>query len=142
MANNIGIFPGTFDPLHEGHLAFASEAAKILNLDNIVLIPENKPRNKPRASPIIKRLAQIKTALEDRPFSIVQLDSDRFTVNETLPELITLFSESEITLLLGSDVAVNLPRWQNVEELVQLCGIAVGMRQNDDPEAVKKLSSQ
>jgi nicotinate-nucleotide adenylyltransferase len=147
MRLRVGIYPGTFDPVHAGHIAFALAALKAGDLDEIVFLPEPKPRNKPTASNLNHRVAMLQHAVAaHKKLRVVQLDDERFTVDSTLPQLLRYFSESELTLLIGSDVAHSLPYWPNVERLLQTVTTAVGIRQGDEQNSIamafRELSAQ
>lgn len=142
----IGIYPGTFDPVHEGHIAFAMAAQQAHKLDEIVFLPEAQPRNKPRASNIKHRLAMLNHAISPHTgFSSLVLDEPSFTVASTLPLLQRLFPAADLTLLVGSDVATTLPYWPKVNTLLSAMHITVGLRAGDDMSELdhmfEKLSS-
>lgn len=133
---NIGIFSGSFDPVHKGHISFAKAAAKQCNLETVVFMPEATPRNKPHATVLSERLTELEFALADTPFTVLDAKSDQFTVDETLTELEALYPDTHFTFLVGSDVALNLPNWRNIERLVKRFDFAIGMRAGDNKKAV------
>lgn len=133
----IGIFSGSFDPVHEGHLVFATEAAKICGLETIIFMPETAPRNKPHVSPISERITELEFALADTSFRVLNANSDQFTVDETLTELEALYPDSSFTFLVGSDVALGLAKWANIDRLTTRFDFAVGMREGDTKKAVE-----
>jgi cytidyltransferase-like protein len=51
VMKHIGIYPGSFDPVHEGHFAFAKAALETGRLDTVIFLPEMKPRGKPQVTP-------------------------------------------------------------------------------------------
>lgn len=135
----IGIFPGTFDPAHEGHIAFALAAGRGGGLDRVIFLPEHSPRGKTGVSPLPQRLSQIKQLVEKHPsLEVAALDSRQFTVAETLPELRRLFA-GELTLLIGSDVAHTLHLWPNLGALLDEMKLAVGLRGEHTANEIEQL---
>lgn len=137
MTKKIGIFSGSFDPVHAGHIAFAKGAMKACQLDELVFMPERFPRGKPNVSPISERITELEIALADTPFKVLDAQADQFTVDETLTELEVLYPDAKFTFLVGSDVALNLPNWENIDRLASRHAFAVGMRSGDKRELVQ-----
>ncbi|HSX17269.1 MAG TPA: nicotinate-nicotinamide nucleotide adenylyltransferase [Patescibacteria group bacterium] len=134
----VGIFSGTFDPVHKGHIAFALEAAKVSGLDRVVLLPEQNPRGKHSVSGHASRVALLQQAVAEHPLlDVITVSSPQFTVDDTLPELQQLFNNAELTFLLGSDVARSLGHWHNLPALLQAVSFVVGMRQGDDQAEIE-----
>lgn len=129
----IGIYPGTFDPIHAGHLAFAREAMQVCNLDEVIFLPEEIPRGKQNVTDITHRMALINYAIEDVPqLKAIRAVSKQFDVAQTLPELLDIYKDNTLTLLVGSDVAKSLPNWEGIETLVGAVSFAIGMRSGDN----------
>lgn len=140
MHRHIGIYSGTFDPVHEGHVAFAKTVLNTFHLDKIAFLPEKKPRTKQSVSDISKRQLSLEQALATEPkLESYVLQSDQFTILDTLPELHQLLPGSKFTFLMGSDVAMHLPTWQNVHLLVKSTPIVVAMREGDSSLEVKQV---
>jgi len=140
---SIGIYPGTFDPIHEGHVAFAESALKVCNLDIIYFLPEKSPRNKTNVTSFNERIASTQSTLSRLPqLETIRLTSSRFTISKTLPEIEKLFEPAHFTLLIGSDVARRIESWPQIEVMLAGWGIAVGMRSNDSIEHIEKLFKQ
>ena len=134
----IGIYPGSFDPVHEGHLAFAREAQIICQLDTVVFLVEEKPRNKPQASPVEQRLEKLEAALAGTLFTVAKMSGNQFTTEQTLPEIKNLYGDSLLTLLIGSDVAQSLSSWSGLDKLLSTFEFAVGMRQGQSENSVRE----
>jgi nicotinate-nucleotide adenylyltransferase len=130
----IGIFAGTFNPVHHGHVAFAFAAIDICHLDRVIFLPESQPRRKNNVTPIKLRAARLGEVLETHTsLGVVTVDDKNFTVANTLPKLQQLFPNANITFLVGSDVALQLKEWDNIKQLLKTCSIAIGLRsQHDD----------
>src|SRR5262249_18397789 len=131
---HIGIYSGTFDPIHAGHVAFAAQAMRDCSLDAVIFLPEPKPRGKQNVTSLAHRCALIKLATEHEPnFSVLRLASPHFTVSDTLPKLQQKFVDAHLTFLMGSDVAKSLGHWEGVKTLLQHASITIGLRERDDP---------
>ncbi len=135
----IGIFPGTFDPLHRGHIEFALAAARDCGLDEVIFLPEHSPRRKTGTSPLNQRISQIEEQIKNHPgLRVARLKSKQFTVAKTLPEL-RLLGGNQMTLLVGSDVAANLHFWPGLDELLNEMNLAVGLRGEQTAEEIEQL---
>lgn len=131
MRQHIGIYSGTFDPVHYGHIAFCLEALKVCGLEKIYILPERMPRGKAGVSSMAARMALLTRAIAAYPeLETIELDEERFTVSDTLPKLERLFPDKDMTLLVGSDVVYTfLYRWTDIDVLLQRVSLAIGMRQ-------------
>jgi nicotinate-nucleotide adenylyltransferase len=137
----IGIYPGTFDPVHAGHIAFARETAAQCGLDRVVLIPERRPR-KEQVTDFADRVAMLQLATKDFPeLEVAELSSERFTIKETLPELQKRFGH-ELTLLFGSDVVRTLKDWPDVDQLLQAVSLAIALRGQESEADINILLEQ
>jgi nicotinate-nucleotide adenylyltransferase len=127
----IGVFGGTFDPPHIGHLITAIDVRAALDLDVMLLVVANEPWQKAarKVSPAPARLAMVRAAVQGEPgLEASDLEIRRggpsYTV-DTLVELRRDEPDAEVFLLLGSDAAAGLHTWQRVEQLPGLCTIVV-----------------
>jgi nicotinate-nucleotide adenylyltransferase len=128
---NVGIFGGTFDPPHTGHLIVAQDAALVLGLDRILFIPAARPPHKARRviSSADLRLRMLQLAVEgDDRFDIDALELDRagpsYTV-DTLRELSRREPDVSWTLVLGADQYAEFDTWREPETIRELARIAV-----------------
>ena len=135
----IGIFGGTFDPIHYGHLRLAEEMAEAIGLERVLFIPAGQPphRGTPRtAAP--HRLEMVRRAIAGNPRFAVdarEVTSPRpsYTV-DTLAELrAELGKEQPLWLLLGADAFLELPTWHEWRQLFALANIAVAARPGARP---------
>jgi len=125
----IGIFAGTFDPVHAGHLAFALQAVEAGRLDEVVFLPERRPRSKPGVEHYAHRVAMLKHAIQPHPqFSVLELADRNLTVTRTLPQLRKLFDGHQLVFMVGSDVVQSVPHWRYAERLLNQSELLVGMR--------------
>ena len=127
----IGVFGGTFDPPHIGHLITAIDVRSALDLDVMLMVVANEPWQKAsrKVTPAATRLAMVRAAVEGEPgVEASDLEIRRggpsYTV-DTLLELRRTEPDAELFLLLGSDAAAGLDTWQRVDELPALCTIVV-----------------
>ena len=134
----VGIYSGTFDPVHAGHLAFANKAAAVAGLAQVVFVPEQHPRGKANVSAISRRVA----ALNATSHSVYQAGQPQFTIADTLPELTSQYPGQELVFLMGSDVAASLHNWPGVEQLVANHKIIIGMRTGGDAKAIEHTLNQ
>lgn len=144
MEHRTGIYPGTFDPVHSGHIAFAKKALQLCRLDEVVFLPEQRPRGKDKVTDITHRVALIEQATADiSGLRVMQLASEQFTVHQTLPELRRACRGSQLTLLAGSDIARTfLHSWKNLEVLLGEVSLAIGVRSKDDPDEIRMIMTQ
>lgn len=135
----IGVFGGSFDPIHIGHLWIADAAIEELELDELRWIPAAQSPLKttePRAS-AADRIAMIRLAmagcekftLDDRE---IQRGDVSYTV-ETLGELHTEFPDCELWLIIGGDSLDSIRQWREPQRLLQLAQLAV-VRRGGGPE--------
>jgi nicotinate-nucleotide adenylyltransferase len=125
----VGIYAGAFDPVHAGHVAFALQAMETAQLDQVVFMPERRPRYKPSVEHYAHRVAMIKAACRPHPnLSVMEVVDKHFTVKRTLSLLRTVFKGHELVLLMGSDTALSIPAWPYANQLLKSCELVVGVR--------------
>lgn len=134
MLASIGIFGGTFDPIHHGHLRLAEEAREALSLEQIVLIPSGQPphRDAPQ-TPANHRLAMARLAATGNPsLSVDPAEVESATPSYsvlTLERLRAQFGPARpLVLLLGADAFAGLASWYRWRELFALAHIAIANR--------------
>ena len=129
----IGIFGGTFDPPHVGHLLAASDAYEALNLDRVIWVPAaGQPLKSAIVASSADRLAMVQALIGDDPrFSVDPIEIERgglsFTV-ETLRALRERWKSDAslaLVLLLGADAAATLPQWREPAEVMRLAEVVV-----------------
>ena len=145
----IGIFGGTFNPPHQGHLQAARAAIAALALDRLYVIPTKTPPHKilPEGTPapeVRYHLAQILFA-EEPVAEVLDLELQRPGLSYTLDtvlEIRRLHPESELYLLLGTDMFLSLDFWDRVEELLPLVTPSVFARADGQREAIVAYAKQ
>lgn len=130
-----GIYSGTFDPVHAGHVGFAETALLRCGLDRVVFLPEREPRGKHGVGDFMERVKAIQSLLLGRHgFDVLVMDEAQFTVDGTLPQLQQHFSGEELVFLMGSDVAKRLHMWPEMQRLKE---VVVGLRGGDAEAAIE-----
>jgi nicotinate-nucleotide adenylyltransferase len=131
MTKRIGILGGTFNPVHVGHLLAARRAQEALRLDQVLFLPCNRPALKSHESlwPAAFRLKLLWAALKGQPgFSVEDLELKRGGVSytvETLEALRSRYRGADFFFLLGTDAALDLPRWKRADDLKSLARLVV-----------------
>ncbi len=134
---NIGLFGGTFDPVHNGHLHIARAFADETGLDTVVFLPAGDPYHKPQATQTsaAHRLAMTElAAAEDARFAVSDCDIVRGGATYTF-DTVQIFRQqfpaARLWWLLGSDSLMRLHTWKKWQTLVKQTHIAVAMREGD-----------
>ena len=141
MPRQVGIFGGSFDPPHLGHLIAAQAAYEALGLDLVLFVPTGNAYHKAPGSQAADRLAMTERAIAgDRRFAVSRLEVDRagpsYTI-DTVTALRAQHPDAQFTLILGSDAFRDLPHWHRSAELQKAVRIAVVTREEAlPPEAV------
>lgn len=121
----VGLYFGTFNPIHVGHLIISNYMADYTDLDQVWLVvtPQNPLKQKSSLLADYHRLALVRTAVEDNPklrASNIEFDLPKpsYTVN-TLAHLIDAHPEIDFALIMGEDNLRTLHKWKNHEEILQ-----------------------
>ena len=129
----VGIFGGTFDPVHLGHLRIALELFERVGLGEVRFVPAARPPHRAAPeTPAELRVAMLEAAVADEPrFVVDRRELDRpgpsYTV-DTLESLAQDFPQSTLCLLLGMDAFLGLPKWHRWTALLDLAHIVVAHR--------------
>ena len=132
-AGPMGIFGGTFDPIHYGHLRTAFEMLQALRFDEVRFMPCGTPPH--RADPVADaglRLRMVEVATDDQPGFVVddselKREGPSYSV-DTLTALRTEFPERSLGLIIGMDAFLGLPKWYHWREILELAHIVVAHR--------------
>lgn len=140
----IGVYGGTFNPPHLGHLTAARAVFELLGLDLLLLIPAGLPPHKelPAGSPTpeqrleMTRLAGEQLGLGDKVRTLdIELErGGRSFTSDTLAQLKARYPDSELWLLMGTDMFLTLQAWHEPEKILSLAGIAAFGRTEEDTE--------
>ena len=132
--NKIGIIGGTFDPIHNGHLIIAENSRKTFNLDKVIFMPAGIPPHK-RDKDISSNLHRYNMTLlainSNQYFLISDLELKKegisFTI-DTIKYLKSIYEDTDIYFILGSDSLFQIDKWKDYEELLTLCHFVVAKR--------------
>ncbi len=148
MTERIGVFGGTFDPPHLGHLILASEARAQLHLSRLLWVLTSIPPHKldQTITPLEDRLAMLKLAVADEPaFEVSRIDMDRpgpyYTV-DTLGLLRAQDPSAALVLLLGGDLLRDLATWHHPADLVTAADEIGVMRRPGDAIDLSSLEAR
>lgn len=137
----VGIFAGTFDPVHDGHVSIAQHAITNCGLDKVYFLVEPRPRWKQGVKAYRHRVAMVRLAIAQDPrLGIIELEQERFSVTETLPTLKNMFRGAELSMLLGEDVITHLIHWPHIEQLAEGVSFVIGLRQHTEAEVKKNIA--
>ncbi|HVN54734.1 MAG TPA: nicotinate-nucleotide adenylyltransferase [Anaerolineaceae bacterium] len=134
----IGIFGGTFDPPHLGHLILAEEARDQLRLERLlwVLTPDPPHKQGQAVSAVSPRLELVQAAIGDNPaFELSRVDLDRPGPHYALDTVLRLqkqFPGADLVYLIGGDSLHDLPTWHCPRELLAACAALGVMRRPED----------
>ena len=138
VRRGIGLFGGTFDPVHNGHLCVAREALNAMALSRVDFVLAPRPWQKAVATPVAERLALLEEAVADTPgFAVntleVMREGETYTI-DTLREMRRIAGPSvPLVLILGADQWRNFHTWRSWEQFFELCHIALCNRADDVP---------
>lgn len=130
----IGVFGGSFDPIHVGHLRAAEEVREELSLDRVLFVPAANPPHKPtrKLAGGPDRLEMIRLAIADHAaFAVSSLELDRGGVSysvDTLAELRTQHPAASLFFLVGVDAFREIHLWRDVARLFELASVVVVRR--------------
>ena len=133
MTRRVGIFGGTFDPVHNAHVALAHAALASLSLDEVRWIPTGNPWQKPRGiTDAAQREAMVRLAIEGVPrFVLDRIEIERsgpsYTL-DTVHELAAAQPGTEWVLVIGHDQYTSLHTWHDWQKLLSLVTLAVANR--------------
>ncbi len=143
--NRVGIFGGTFDPIHQGHLRAAEEAAEGLDLERVVFVPNAVPPHKTGTqgvtAPFEQRLAWVAKAIAGNPrFEVDALEGERCGPSYSVETVRALReragSGNPPVFLIGQDAFADLGIWREPEALLELAHLGVITR---PPDLVRSL---
>ncbi|SMO50942.1 nicotinate-nucleotide adenylyltransferase [Melghirimyces algeriensis] len=122
---NVGIYGGTFDPVHIGHLMMAEQARQKANLDEVWFVPAACPPHKKGAVASAEdRMTMVEKAVLDHPFfraSAIELkrEGPSYTV-DTVRKLAQDHPDVQFHLIVGTDMVRDLPRWYKIKEIADI----------------------
>lgn len=140
LGRRIGIIGGTFDPIHNGHLIMAENAALDLGLTSVIFAPAGTPPHKPHEhlTATEDRLAMVTLAIQDRDdFHLSRIDVDGVAVSYTwmlMERLNADHPDAELWFILGGDSLVDFPNWKNPGAILNVSRLAAIDRPGSCPQ--------
>ncbi|ERI90267.1 nicotinate-nucleotide adenylyltransferase [Clostridiales bacterium oral taxon 876 str. F0540] len=137
-----GIFGGTFDPIHNGHLYIAHEAVHQLNLDEIIFMPSGNPPHKTdkKKTDAVIRYEMVNAAIRgEKNFSVSSYEirsPDLSYTYKTLEYFNRLEPETEWYFITGADCLVELDYWKSVDRILNACRLVVFNRPGYSKEII------
>ncbi len=141
LSLSIGLYGGSFDPIHIGHLRTALEVKQQLNLDELRFIPTGNPPHRSRAKvDAVHRLAMLELAIAEAPGLVIdrrEIDAQKPSYTfETLQSIQNDYPQAELTLIIGTDQFSVFDTWHRWQELLQLVQVAVMERPGESLSGV------
>jgi nicotinate-nucleotide adenylyltransferase len=128
--SRLGLYGGSFDPIHRGHVEPVLEAARQLELDRVIYLPTAHPPHKPgeRFAPPARRLAMVELAIAEHPLLAVSDyelgDEPSYTI-DTLEHFARAEPDATLYLLIGSDSLAAIAAWRRWRDLFAAARVAV-----------------
>lgn len=140
---NIGIFGGTFNPVHIGHVRAAEAFASEMKLDRLYILPNFLPPLKERESaPACDRLNMLKIAFNNNKNFIVNdfelKNGGTSYTYKTIEHFRNLFPKARLFLLIGDDNLLIFRKWKNYKYILENCILCVAMRSNAEISKTKE----
>ena len=148
-----GLFGGTFNPIHLGHLIIAQHFVNEMNLDSCIFIPSSVSPFKTENKDILNledRIKLVDLAIEDNPhFSVSHYEAEKGGVSyshETVEYFSALFPEDKLYLLIGGDQSKSFYKWKNYKSILSKVNLTIADRpetlsSHNRDEINKKLST-
>ena len=141
----IGVFGGTFNPVHVGHLILAEQCREQAQLDRVLFIPAARPPHKPEqvVTPFAQRVEMLSLAVAGQPaFAVDELEKDRpgpsYTV-DTLKQLHQREPDAQLLLVVGADCLPDLAHWRDPARIGELTELLVMSRPGWPTGSVEEL---
>lgn len=138
----IGVFGGSFDPIHTGHLEISREAFRQCRLDMVLfVVAAIPPHKKAPKIPVERRLEMVELAIANEPgFHASRIEIERggpsYTA-ETLRELRGEYAEASFFLIVGADSAIDFSSWKNPQAVIEMSNIVVAPRPGFDSSTME-----
>ncbi|MGE5926222.1 MAG: nicotinate-nucleotide adenylyltransferase [Gemmatimonadota bacterium] len=138
----VGLFGGSFDPIHHGHLVVARVAAELLGLEEVRFVPAREQPFKVgrHSAPAEHRAAMVRLAIAGAPgFALETLELERQGASYTVDTLRALRAREpglEPVLLIGADAAADFPKWREADAVAHLARVVVFGRTGAEPVEV------
>lgn len=148
----IGIYGGSFDPIHRGHLSAAKQVVEDLRLDKLLMIPAHTAPHKAApedSATAAQRLQMVRLACQNDPvLEVSDLEISRGGVSytwETVEQVRTMYPDAKLFLLMGSDMFLSFRSWKHPEKILANAELAVfyrGERNETEDVAARKAEME
>jgi nicotinate-nucleotide adenylyltransferase len=149
LSGRMGIFGGTFDPIHHGHLVIAEQVADVLGLERVIFVPSGVPPHKDFASvkaPVEDRYAMVEAAVKGNGRFVVdriEVDAGRAMYSvETVPLIKERYEGDEWFFVSGADEVSNLLAWRDPDGFLAEAKMVAATRPGYDISNLDHLSAQ
>ncbi len=140
--SSIGIFGGSFNPVHFGHLMIAECAREQFKLDKVIFIPNGNPPHKTKKDLASgeDRFNMLKLATSDNPYfevSDIEIKSEEYCYTcDTMPKLAQIYPEDKLFFIMGEDSALYFEQWNKPEIIASYATLLIASRFNEFDEAL------
>ncbi|MFQ5454971.1 MAG: nicotinate-nucleotide adenylyltransferase [Nitrospirota bacterium] len=130
----IGIFGGTFNPIHNCHLEIAEEIREMMELESIIFIPSSSPPHKDVAdmAESSHRLEMTRIAIKYNPhFQVSDIEAIRKGISysiDTIKELKSIYVKDQLFFIMGIDAFSEISTWKNTDRLLRICNFIIVSR--------------
>ncbi len=145
---NVGVMGGTFDPIHNGHLAVAREVSRRLGMERVVFVPAGQPwlKSARAVTPAALRFEMVRLAIRRyRHFEVSRIEIDRAGPTYTIDTIRQMQAEHgpghEFYFITGWDSLKQLPLWRDADLLVQLCRLVAVPRPGVTAPDISRLEA-
>ena len=133
---SIGVFGGSFDPIHNGHLRAAESVFKALELDRLIFVPAGNQWQKNAVATAEQRLQMVELALDEYPqFEVSSIDVSRSGATYTVDTLAAIAAQNpgaKLFFILGTDALAGIESWKRADEVLNLAQFVVITRPGSD----------
>ncbi len=144
----IGIFGGSFNPIHNAHTDLAAAFVKKLKLDKLLIIPAAIPPHKDSSAVIdpVHRLNMCRLAFDSvKKCEVCDIEIKRQGISytiDTLTQIKEIYPDSEIFLIMGADMFMTLDSWKNPDRIISLAALCTVPRNSDDLAALSEKETE
>ncbi len=141
LRGKVGLFGGTFNPIHLGHLRVAEEALKQFELRKVIFIPTANPPHKRVEVPAELRFRMVELAIQGKPgFEVSRIEMDTegpaYAI-DTVREMLRAYPEG-VVYILGADTFLGVPSWKEGDRLLELCPFIIAPRRGIREEELRR----
>jgi len=137
----IGIFSGSFNPIHVGHISFGLQAIEAAQLDKLYFMPERYRQDMVDIAHLGHRVSMIKQAIKPhRRMAILESSDISFSVKKTWSYLSYKFPGCQLVLLVGSDNLATMAKWPDIDIMLSSCQLCIGKRSHNSEQLKNDLN--